>query len=364
VLNIRGGGLSDDGAAKKAAAPVAPPPFSFRVLGFSTPKTPTELAVDIPLESTRALYVFNARVANKDEGTPTAKCELGVVKSGGAQTQIVSLAPGEKYLNATAKLGDTYVALCADTKHELVRWTVFARQGLYRTRRSITGGEYTQRKWFDPEEQKVVLGEWTAWRRLLTPSALDYDTSHWDEPQDDPTTGKVAFPFVERFLFYLVTRHQVLTCFFVGEGDSFSRNERLADLTNTVVWTWVLKVVFLILDENARVFVVALFMTPLSAVFQIESRIQCCGVEWGRVVTIPLWLTGIVIAIWVSHENAHKPAFVTVTGSFFSSLAFQWIIARPGGIGVRVWLYQKHWLGLGPKTRWFFDTAASGAGLG
>jgi hypothetical protein len=195
VLNIRGGGLSDDGAAKKAAAP-APPPFLFRVLGFSTPKTPTELAVDIPLESTRALYVFNARVANKDEGTPTAKCELGVVKSGGAQTQIVSLAPGEKYLNATAKLGDTYVALCADTKHELVRWTVFARQGLYRTRRSITGGEYVTRKWIDPEEQQIVLGEWTAWRRLLTPKLLDYDTSHWDEPQDDPTTGKVAFPFV------------------------------------------------------------------------------------------------------------------------------------------------------------------------
>jgi hypothetical protein len=355
VLNVAGGGLSDDGgAAKKPAAPV-PPPASL-----------SDTAVDIPVDRTRALYVFNARVANKAEGITSAKFEL-IVTSGANETQIVSLAPGEKYLNPTAKVGDTYVALCADTKTELARWHVAARKGYDKQRRSITGGEYVTRKWTDPEEQKVVLGEWTAWRRLLNPSALDYDTSHWDEPQDDPSTGKVASPFIERFLFYLVTRHQVLTCFFVGQGDSFSRRERLADLTNTVAWTLVLTVMLLTVNAYARVFVVALFMTPLSAVFQIASRIQCCGVEWGRVVTIPLWLTGVVTAIVVSVGNAHKPAFVTVTGSFFSSLAFQWIIARPGGIGFRVWLYGKGWnkrVGIGPKTKWFFDAAASGAGLG
>ena len=58
-----------------------------------------------------------------------------------------------------------------------------------------------------PVEQRIVLGEWTNWRSFLTPTRLDYDMSHWDEPEDDPETGKPMAPFKERFYYYLVTRH-------------------------------------------------------------------------------------------------------------------------------------------------------------
>ena len=282
LRSVSGAEFSDPkGAPPPVSHPPAPQP--------TTPTLPTDAAIEIPQETTRALYVFNARVANRRDGVPTATCDVVVKSREGAETRVTSLAPGEKYLNPTATYGDEYVATCADTKQELARWIVEARRGYDVTRRSITGKEYLQRKWIDPEVQKVVLGEWTSWRRLLTPNALDYDMSHWDEPEDDPETGEVAHPFVQRFLYYLVARHQVLTCFFVGEGDAFSRRERLADLTDTVFWTWVITVAFLDLDSVSRVFIVAMFMTPISAVFQIASRIQCCGVEWGRVITIPLW---------------------------------------------------------------------------
>ena len=150
---------------------------------------------------------------------------------------LASLAPGQQYEAPLAKVGDEVVAMCADTKHEFVRWTIVLRQGYDKMTRSILGKEYVKRIWTDPVEQKVVLGVWTNWRRLLTPKLLDYDMSHWDEPMDDPVTGKVAIPFEQRFPYYLVTRHQVLSCFFVGARDSFSQRTP-ADLMNTLMWTY------------------------------------------------------------------------------------------------------------------------------
>ena len=40
------------------------------------PASLSDTAVDIPVDRTRALYVFNARVANKAEGITSAKFEL------------------------------------------------------------------------------------------------------------------------------------------------------------------------------------------------------------------------------------------------------------------------------------------------
>ena len=167
----------------------------------------------------------------------------------------------------------------------------------------MSGKEYLKKKWIDPVEQRVVLGEWTNWRRFLTPTRLDYDMSHWDEPEDDPETGKPMAPFKERFYYYLVMRHQLFTCFFVRAGDSFSRYERFADLTNTLLWTWALTII-LSKDNTTiiRSIIVALFMAPLSAIFKIACRIQCCGVEWGRVLSIPIWLVGLIIAIVIPIE--------------------------------------------------------------
>ena len=47
------------------------------------PETQSGVVIDIPLEATRAIYVFNARVANAKEGLPTARCDV-FVKSQGA----------------------------------------------------------------------------------------------------------------------------------------------------------------------------------------------------------------------------------------------------------------------------------------
>lgn len=336
-------------------------------VGGATPTVlQTDVTVDIPLEATRAIYVFNARVANAREGYPTARCDL-FVKSQGADIFLASLAPGQKYEAPLAKVGDEVVAMCADTKREFLRWTIVLRQGYDKMTRSILGKEYVKRIWTDPVEQKVVLGVWTNWRRLLTPKLLDYDMSHWDEPMDDPVTGKVAIPFDQRFPYYLVTRHQVLSCFFVGARDSFSRNERLADLMNTLMWTWTLTVALIGEDIALRVFVIAFLMTPISAVFQIASRVGFCGVEWGRILTVPLFLIGFIAALVVSVNNSDKPGFSGAAGSFVLSLAFEWFFNRPAGITLRVWLYGKGWnkyIGIGPKSKWWFDRAARGAGLG
>ena len=112
-------------------------------------------------------------------------------------------------------------------------------------------------------------------------------------------------------------------------------------------------------------------MTPLSVIFKIACRIQCCGIEWGRVVSIPIWLVGLFCAIsipingmdgrrWEDNE-IERFAY-----SFFGSLAFEWFFKRPGGIAMRVWLYGKgwnKWIGIGPKSKWWFDKAVSSAGL-
>ena len=346
--------------AKGATSTVSDPPSMDM-------ETQSGVVIDMPLEATRAIYVFNARVASAKEGFPTARCDVFVKSQGADDILLASLAPGQKHGAPHAKVGDELVAICALTKLEFARCTVVARRGYVKMKRSFSGKQIVKRKWTDPGEQKVVLGDWTNWRRLLTPRLLDYDMSHWDEPQDDPDSGKVANPFVERFLYYLVNRHQVLTCFFVGVGDSFSRNERLADLSHTLLWTWNLTLIFIDMNAAARVFVIALFMAPISALFQIFSRISLCGVEWGRFVTVPLWLLAFIMAIVGSVSSSDHPAFSGLAGSFVASLAFEWLLNRPAGIALRVWLYGKGWnkrVGIGPKTKWWFDKAAAGAGMG
>ena len=259
-----------------------------------------DMAVNVP--SVRELYFFNARVRNARDGLPTAICDIFMIDSNN-DVPIASLAPGQKFLHPSAPVNAHFMVRCRDTQEEITRGTVSERRGYNKTKRTMSGKEYLKKKWIDPVEQRVVLGEWTNWRRFLTPTRLDYDMSHWDEPEDDPETGKPMAPFKERFYYYLVMRHQLFTCFFVRAGDSFSRYERFADLTNTLLWTWALTII-LSKDNTTiiRSIIVALFMTPLSAIFKIACRIQCCGVEWGRVLSIPIWLVGLIIAIVIPIE--------------------------------------------------------------
>ena len=322
-----------------------------------------DMAVNVP--SVRELYFFNARVRNARDGLPTAICDIFMIDSNN-DVPIASLAPGQKFLHPSAPVNAHFMVRCRDTQEEITRGTVSERRGYNKTKRTMSGKEYLKKKWIDPVEQRVVLGEWTNWRRFLTPTRLDYDMSHWDEPEDDPETGKPMAPFKERFYYYLVMRHQLFTCFFVRAGDSFSRYERFADLTNTLLWTWALTVFSS--KHNATIIwiiMVALFMTPLSAIFKIACRIQCCGVEWGRVVSIPIWLVGLIIAIVIPIE-AEDNTLERSAYSFFGSLAFEWFFKRPSGIAMRVWLYGKgwnKWIGIGPKSKWWFDKAVSVAGL-
>ena len=329
-----------------------------------------DMAVNVP--SVRELYFFNARVRSARDGLPTAICDIFMIDSDN-DVPIASLALGQKFLHPNAPVNAHFMVRCRDTQEEITRGTVSERRGYNKTKRTRSGKEYLKKKWIDPVEQRVVLGEWTNWRRFLTPTRLDYDMSHWDEPEDDPETGKPMAPFKERFYYYLVRRHQLLTCFFVCASDSFSRYERFADLTNTIFWTWSLTI-FLSKDKTTiivRIITVALFMTPLSVIFKIACRTQCCGMEWGRVVSIPIWLVGLFCAIsfpingmdgrqWEDNE-IERFAY-----SFFGSLAFEWFFKRPGGIAMRVWLYGKgwnKWIGIGPKSKWWFDKAVSAAGL-
>ena len=182
----------------------------------------------------RELHFFNERVRNARDGLPTAICDIFMIDSNN-DVPIASLAPGQKFLHPSAPVNAHFMVRCRDTQEEITRGTVSERRGYNKTKRTMSGKEYLKKKWIDPVEQRVVLGEWTNWRRFLTPTRLDYDMSHWDEPEDDPETGKPMAPFKERFYYYLVMRHQLFTCFFVRAGDSFSRYERFADLTNTFV---------------------------------------------------------------------------------------------------------------------------------
>ena len=116
---------------------------------------------------------------------------------------------------------------------------------------------------------------------------------------------------------------------------------------------------------------VSLFMTLISVIFKIACRIQCCGVKWGRVVSFSIWLVGLFFAIITPTEGSDGKRwkgneFERFAYSFFGSLAFEWFFKKPGGIAMRVWLYGKgwnKWIGIGPKSKWWFDKAVSNAGL-
>lgn len=348
------------------AAPQAPPPPPQAPGMMPAPVRESQCVADVAVEvpSTRDVYFFNARVRNARDGVFTAICDVFMIDDDGNDALIASLAPGQKFTRANARVNAQFVAQCRDTREEITRGTVSGRRGYNKVKRTRSGKEYVKTKWIDPVEQRVVLGEWTDCRRCLNPTRLDYDMSHWDEPEDDPETGKPVTSFKERFYYYLVTRHQLLTCFFVSAGDSFSRFSRFADLTNTLLWTWGLTVILSETNTAARIITVALLMAPLSAIFKIACRIRCCGVGWGHIVSIPIWLCGLIVAIVIPIE-AEGDAIERSAYSFFSSLALEWLFKRPVGIAVRVWLYEKgwnKWIGIGPKSKWWFDKTVSLAG--
>ena len=85
-------------------------------VGGATPTVlQTDVTVDIPLEATRAIYVFNARVANAREGYPTARCDL-FVKSQGADIFLASLAPG-KSTKLHSQRSETKSSRCVLTRN-------------------------------------------------------------------------------------------------------------------------------------------------------------------------------------------------------------------------------------------------------
>ena len=253
-----------------------------------------------------------------------------------------------------------------ETGAELTRWTVLKRRARKVQSKTMLGAKYTKTVYDDPEVQNVVIGDWAGdWRRVLRPKELDYDLAYWDEPKDDPTTGKVTAPFAERFCYYVVRRHQVLNCYFVKTGDSFSPGERKAGLVNTVMWTWAFTSMLQASGTStvAVVFIVALIITPIGTLFTLASRIECLKIEWGRVVTVPIFLTGLILVIVFSINFATA----TTAGSFFASLFLEWFLFRPGGIALRVYLYGigwQKWFGIGPKNKWCLDKAAASAGMG
>ena len=56
-----------------------------------------------------------------------------------------------------------------------------------------------------------------------------------------------------------------------------------------------------------------------------------------------------------------------VAVTFFGGLFYDWIVQKPFGVFLRVWLYGrgwKKWIGIGRKSKWFGDEATSASGLG
>ena len=78
--------------------------------------------------------------------------------------------------------------------------------------------------------------DWYSVWRVFSPWGWETNLSKWDEPPEPE--GQPLAPYMERVCYYLATRHPVLTCVFVEEDDSFSRNERIAAFVVTILNTW------------------------------------------------------------------------------------------------------------------------------
>ena len=157
----------------------------------------------------------------------------------------------------------------------------------------------------------------------------------------------------------MVTRHEVLTCFFVKEDDTFSRNERIAALFVTILNTW--WVALIIANSDAMPawlssIVTAVFTAPFTALFMAFSRFQCCAIEWGRFITVPLALIHLFVAIiYTVMFSKLVPAAAYV---FVGGLATGWTVRTPFGVVIRTWLYGmgwKKWIGIGRKSKWYGD---------
>ena len=192
---------------------------------------------------------------------------------------------------------------------------------------------------------------------------------------DDPTTGKVTAPFAERFCYYIVRRHQVLQCFFVAKGDSYSPGERKFGLLNTMLYTFIMTMALHTIggfDPYFVIIAVTMFVTPIATLFTLASRLECCKIQWGRLITVPMFIFVLVFTAYaVSTPNyfvyPDSTPIETAYWSFFTSLFLDWLFLRPGGIALRVYLYESGWLkwfGIGPKNKWCLDQAANSAGLG
>lgn len=212
--------------------------------------------------------------------------------------------------------------------------------------------------------------DWYSPWRLFTPWDWDINLSKWEEPSEPE--GQLA-PYMHRVCYYLATRHPVLTCVFVKEKDSFSRNERIAALLVTVLNTWWVSVLLTagfdgdnsIGTKIGLAIATAIFTVPFTILFQICSRIQCCNCEWGRIITVPLAILHLALAIAATVQSSSILAKVAVI--FFGGLAYDWVLQKPYAIYLRVWLYGRgwnKWIGIGRKSKWFSDSAVSSTGLG
>ena len=211
---------------------------------------------------------------------------------------------------------------------------------------------------------------WTSWTRLFMPMSWDLELAHRTEPPE--VDGHVA-PYLERFLFYIVKRHILLKCFFVKKGDSYDRKERITGLIVMLlnVW-WVTALLATTGDSPAYVnaIIVSILSVPFTILFELGSRAQCCGIEFGRVVTVPLALAHLTFAIVITIQSS-----MVALVAFFLGIAFSWFVVAPFGVALRVLIYglgaegkfcvkYHKWFGIGKSMKSMGDTAVSGTGLG
>lgn len=350
----------------------------------AAPSTPDNVVVDVDGDS-REVRVHNARLSFASDdvapgcggarSTNAAVTQIYVCDDDGNERLSDTLSPG-RVMQLPFPPGSVLVAR-DETGAELTRWTVLKRRERDVQSKTLIGKEYTKTIYEDPKVQHVVIGDWADWRRLLRPKELDYDLTFWDEPMDDPTTGKVTAPFAERFCYYIVRRHQVLQCFFVAKGDSYSPGERKFGLLNTMLYTFFITMILQTsggYDPYVIIIAVTIFVTPIATLFTLASRVECCKIQWGRLITVPMFLFILVFTVFALYQFHFVPddyeggtPIETVYWSFFTSLFLDWLFLRPGGIALRVYLYEIGWLkwfGIGPKNKWCLDQAANSAGLG
>jgi hypothetical protein len=95
--------------------------------------------------------------------------------------------------------------------------------------------------WAGSAKKSATQEDWYSPWRLFSPWEWDMNLSNWKEPLEPE--GQPLAPYMERVCYYLAVRHPVMTCLFVKEKDSFSRNERIAAFIVTILNTWWVSVI-------------------------------------------------------------------------------------------------------------------------